>query len=323
VKHWKNLNNLITPKPKTEMKILLIGATGFIGKHLFDHLKSKRHQVVVVSRNKAKAQKLFPGHQDFAEWDGKDEQAFAAIVEKSGAVINLAGANLAGKRWNEHRKQVILNSRVNSTRAVVNAINSVQEKPEVLIQASAVGYYGAHPEKTFTETDPSGEGFLAEVTKKWEAAAKGLDKKVRLVFLRSGAVIGKDGGALQKMEIPFKFGVGGHIGSGKQWFSWIHIDDEVRAIAFLLENKNTFGAFNLTAPQPVKMNVFAKSLGEAMSRPSWLHVPAFAINLLFGQMGKETILQGQRAIPEKLQDHKFQFLYSDAKSALQQIYTAT
>jgi uncharacterized protein len=305
------------------MKIILIGATGFIGKHLFHHLKSKHHQVVVVSRNTAKAQKIFPDHQDFAEWDGKDEQTFAAIVEKSGAVINLAGANIAGKRWNEHRKQVILNSRVNSTRAVVSAINSVQEKPEVLIQASAVDYYGAHPEKTFNETDPAGEGFLAEVTKKWEAAAKGLDNKVRLVFLRSGVVLGKNGGALQKMEIPFKFGMGGHIGSGKQWFSWIHIEDEVRAIAFLLENKNAYGAFNLIAPQPVTMKIFAKNLGKAMHRPSWLHVPAFAINLFFGQMGRETILRGQRALPAKLLEHKFQFLYSDAKNALQQIYTAT
>lgn len=305
------------------MKIILIGATGFIGKHLFHYLKKKQHQIVVVSRNKAKAQKFFPGHQDFAEWDGKDEHAFAAIAENSGAVINLAGANLAGKRWSEQRKQIILNSRVNSTSAVVNAINSVEEKPEVLIQASAVGYYGANPEKTFRESDHAGEGFLAEVTTKWEAAAKDLDKKVRLVFLRSGAVIGKNGGALQKMEIPFKFGVGGHIGSGKQWFSWIHIEDEVSAIAFLLENKNASGAFNLTAPQPVKMNVFAKNLGEAMHRPSWLHVPAFAIKLLFGQMGSETILQGQRALPEKLVDHKFHFLYGDAKSALKQIYGTT
>ncbi len=302
------------------MKIILIGATGFIGKHLFNHLKSRGHQLVVVSRDTEKAKMIFPGHTDFAAWGGEDEQALASIIGQSDAVVNLAGASIAGGRWSKKRKQLILSSRINTTGTLVKAINSLSEKPEVLIQAGAIGYYGGHNEASFDETAPAGEGFLAEVSQKWEAATHGLAGGVRLVILRTGVVIDKGGGALQQMQIPFKLGTGGHIGSGNQWFSWIHLEDEVRAIAFLLENKNAAGAYNLTAPFPVTMKQFAKALGKTLKRPSWLHVPAFIIRLLMGQMGVETILNGQKVIPKNLLNEGFTFQYPDVEAALADIY---
>jgi uncharacterized protein len=302
------------------MKIVLIGATGFIGKRLFYHLKSNGHQLIVVSRNTEKAKKVFADHNAFADWNGKDGQKLASIIGQSDAVVNLAGASIAGGRWIKERKQLILSSRINTTRALVNVINSLKEKPEVLIQAGAIGYYGAHPEATFDETAPAGEGFLAEVSQNWEAATHGLAGGVRLVILRTGVVIDKSGGALRQMQTPFKLGAGGHIGTGKQLFSWIHLEDEVRAIAFLLENRNAAGAYNLTAPVPVTMKRFAKALGNTLRRHSWLHVPAFIIKLLLGQMGVETILSGQKVIPKKLLDEGFEFKHPEIEGALADIY---
>lgn len=302
------------------MKIILIGATGFIGQQLVKQLTSKKHHLTIVSRNKSKAEKIFPNHRDFAVWDGRDPKALTDIINGSDAVINLAGESIAGGRWTDKRKQQILSSRIQSTQAVVNAINEADKKPKVLIQPSAVGYYGADNTRTFDENANAGKGFLADVTVQWEQAAKDLDKSVRLVFLRTGVVLDRNGGALPQMVMPFKYGIGGHIGSGNQWFSWIHIDDEVRAIEFLLENEKTSGAYNLTAPEPVTMKMFAKSIGKTLKRPSWLHVPAFAIKLLMGQMGEEMILSGQRVIPKKLQDEGFDFRYKQVDDALRNIF---
>jgi len=302
------------------MNIVLIGATGFIGQRLVKHLEPKNYQLTIVSRSKAKAEGIFPKRRNFVEWDGKDVQALAAIINGSDSVINLAGESIAGGRWTEKRKQQILNSRIQSTQAVVNAINMAEKKPEALLQASAIGFYGADPDRIFDENADSGKGFLAEVTAKWEQAAQGLDKSVRLVFLRTGVVLDSEGGALPQMMMPFKFGVGGHVGSGGQWFSWIHIDDEVRAIEFLLENEKASGPFNLTAPEPVTMKEFSKKLGTALKRPSWLHVPSFAIKLLMGQMGDEMLLNGQRVIPKKLEEAGFTFRFTQVEDSLAYIF---
>lgn len=301
------------------MKIILIGATGFIGQRLVKQLESKHSQLIIVSRNKEKAAKIFPKLSDFAEWNGRDENSLTAIINGSDAMINLAGESIAGGRWTEKQKQKILQSRIQSTQAVVNAINKTEKKPEVLLQASAISFYGAHPDKIFDESANSGQGFLTEVSLKWEQAAQGLDKSVRLIFLRTGIVLDSEGGALPKMMMPFKFGIGGHIGSGRQWFSWIHIDDEVRAIEFLLENEKVSGAFNLTAPNPVTMKIFAKTLGKSINKPSWLHVPAFVIKLLMGQMGKEMLLNGQQVVPKKLMEAGFTFRFTEVDEALSYI----
>ncbi len=303
------------------MKIIIIGATGLIGQRLVGHLEqNETHHIVIVSRRAAKSWRMFPNQKDFPEWDGKDEKAIGEIIAGADAVINLAGESIAGGRWTEKRKKRILDSRVQSTTALVSAINKIEKKPSVLLQASAIGYYGANADKIFDEKSPAGKGFLPQVTQSWEEAAKDLDKRVRLVLLRTGVVLDKRGGALEQMQKPFKFGVGGHIGNGKQWFSWIHMEDEVRAIAFLLENGKASGIYNLTAPEPVTMKVFAKSLGKAMKRPSWLHVPSFAIKWMMGEMGEEMLLSGQRVIPKRLLDQGFTFNYNKDEMALKQIY---
>jgi uncharacterized protein len=301
------------------MKIVIIGATGFIGSRLLSFLDREENDLTVVTRNVESAKERLGDIAEFCEWDGKSPAPLDEIIKDAWAVINLAGENLASGRWSQERKEHIISSRTESVSAVVDAINRSEKKPDVLIQASAIGYYGSDFKKTFDENSAAGNNFLAEVTRKWEEATAGLNSEVRLVLIRTGIVIGPDGGALQQMARPFKLGFGGHIGSGKQYFSWIHIDDEVRAILFFLENKDTRGVFNLTAPNPVTMKVFARELGRVLHRPSWFHVPAFAIKTLMGQMGKEMLLASQKVIPAKLEKEGFSFDFEDVRMALTNI----
>jgi hypothetical protein len=261
-------------------------------------------------------------HAEFCEWDGKTSTRLDKIFSDAWAVINLAGESLASGRWTEKRKEQIVKSRIETVQAVVEAINRTERKPEVLIQASAIGYYGSDSKKAFTENDPPGDTFLAQVSQQWEDATAGLHPDVRLVKIRTGIVIGADGGALQEMAKPFKFGVGGYIGSGKQWFSWIHIDDEIRAIQFFLENKDTQGVYNLTAPSAVRMKTFARELGRVLHRPSWIPVPAFAIKALMGQMGNEMLLASQKVIPQRLIEAGFSFHFEEVRPALTNIYNS-
>jgi uncharacterized protein (TIGR01777 family) len=304
------------------MKIVIIGATGFIGRKLFAALHKEEYDITVVSRDAELAREKLGDHAEFCEWDAKSSDDLATILKDAWAVINLAGENLASGRWTKKRKDEILESRTASVTAVVEAINKMEDKPNVLIQASAIGYYGSDYKKAMDENSPPGEGFLAEVTKVWEDATAGLSKEVRLVLLRTGIVLGSDGGALAEMARPFKFGAGGHIGSGKQWLSWIHMDDEIRAIQFFLENKDTQGIYNLTAPGPVTMKVFAKELGRTMHRPSWMHVPAFGIKLLMGQMGEEMLLGSQKVLPKRLEEEGFTFNFQDIRPALTNIFNS-
>ncbi len=304
------------------MRIVIFGATGFIGKRLFSYLDSEEYDLTIVTRDAEHARQELGERAEFCEWDAERHESIDGIIKGAWAVIDLAGENLAGSRWTKKQKEKILNSRLNTTGAIVDAINRLEVKPHVLIQASAMGYYGSRGKTVLDESQPSGKGFLAEVTRRWEEAAKKVDDSVRLVLLRTGIVLGPHGGALQPMAMPFRFGVGGHLGSGKQWFSWIHLDDEVRAIRFLMENKDAHGAFNLTAPEPVRNKEFAKELGRVLKRPSWFHVPAFLIRLVMGQMGKEMLLASQKVIPARLQDAGFKFQFSDIRMALTNIYNS-
>ncbi len=302
------------------MKIVIIGATGFIGSRLFSFLDKEEYDLTVVSRDVERAREELGDHAEFCEWDGESGTSLDRILKDTWAVINLAGESLASGRWTEKRKEQILNSRTETVQAVVDAINRAERKPEVYIQASAIGYYGSDSKKTFTENDAPGHNFLAQVSQKWEEATAGLHPDVRLVLIRTGIVIGADGGALQQMARPFKFGIGGYIGSGKQWFSWIHIDDEIRAIQFFLENKDTQGAYNLVAPNPVRMKTFARELGKVMHRPSWFPVPGFAIKALMGQMGNEMLLASQKVSPQRLDEAGFSFHFEEVRPALTNIY---
>jgi uncharacterized protein (TIGR01777 family) len=302
------------------MKIVIFGATGFIGEMLFTALLSEAYEITVVSRDVVRAREILGNNAEFCQWDGEDESGLDKIFTGAYAIINLAGESIASKRWNDQQKQKILQSRLSTTKAIVNTINQMETKPNVLIQASAIGFYGSAKNKTFDEDSAVGTGFLAEVCQKWEAATNALDENVRLVILRTGIVIGRGGGALEPLAKPFKYWFGGHVGSGKQWLSWIHLDDEVHAIMLLLENTEARGIFNLTAPEPVRMKVFSKELGRVLKKPSWFHVPAFAVKLLMGQMGEEMILSGQKVLPKRLSETGFKFQFSEIRMALTNIF---
>lgn len=302
------------------MKIVIFGATGFIGKKLFTALDTSGFNLTVLSRDVDRAREVLGEHAAFCQWDGKDEEVLSHIFKDVYAVINLAGENIAGKHWTEARKKRIITSRTHPASAIVHAINHAETKPHVYIQASAIGYYGSDYKKPFNEHSPPGKGFIPDLCKKWEEAAHNLDESVRFCLLRSGVVIGSGGGALEQFEKPFRFGLGGYIGSGKQWLSWIHIDDEVKAIQFLLENKEARGAYNLTAPEPVRMKQFARELGRVLKKPSWTHVPAFVIKLMLGQMGCEVVLASQKVLPKKLLEEGFKFQFSKIRMALVNIH---
>jgi uncharacterized protein (TIGR01777 family) len=229
-------------------------------------------------------------------------------------VVNLAGEPIADKRWTPEQKKIILESRSIGTEKLVAAINQAAAKPQVLINASAVGYYGISDTAEFDETSPAGDDFLAQVCQAWEAAAQ--QTTTRLVILRLGIVLGNNGGALAKMIPAFKLFMGGPIGSGDQWFSWIHLDDLVGMILQALSNSELSGTFNATAPQPVKMSDLCHQLGEVMGRPSWMPVPGFVLEAMLGD-GAMVVLEGQRVLPKAWLERGFQFQYPELKPALQ------
>lgn len=304
------------------MRIVIFGGTGFIGKKLISSLHQEEYDLTVVTRNADRARETLGYHAEFCQWDGENETTLDRIFNESFAVINLSGENIAGKRWNRTQKQKIIESRVNTAKIIVKAINRSEKKPGLFIQASAIGYYGSDFKQEKTEKSGMGKGFLAEVTQKWEESTRDLSSSVRLVLLRTGVVIGPGGGALKAMEKPFRLGFGGHIGSGRQWLSWIHIDDATKAIRFFLENKDTVGVYNLTSPNPEKMKDFARELGRSLKRKSWFHIPSPIIRLAMGQMGEEMLLSSQKVLPMRLTDEGFTFQFTDIRAALTSIYNA-
>jgi hypothetical protein len=253
-----------------------------------------------------------------AQWDGKTASGWGHLVEEIDAIVNLAGENLSAGLWTGQRKQRILSSRVNAGRAVVQAVEKASRKPAVLIQASGVGYYGVNNPGLLDEGAPIGDDFLATVSREWEASTKAVEALgVRRVIIRSGVVFSKRGGALRLMQLPFRLFVGGPLGRGRQWLSWIHIEDEIRAIRFLLENERANGAFNLSA-LPVINAEFSKSAGKVIRRPSFFRVPAFVLRLVLGEMST-TVLDGQRVSSEKLTDLGFQFKFERIEDALKDL----
>ena len=298
------------------MRIVITGATGFIGRALCREL-SGDYEVVALSRDSRRAAEALGPDARVVEWDGRTTSGWAGEVAGALAVINLAGENVGAGRWSRATMNSIRQSRVHSTRAVLDALEGAPSKPEVFVQASGIGYYGACGDETLDEDAPVGEGFLADVGRQAEVeAARSEALGVRCVILRTGVVLGREGGALPKLMRPFRFYVGGHLGSGRQWFSWISLRDEVRAIRFLLEDGAARGAFNLTAPGSVTMKAFCRSLGEAMGRPAWTVVPGPVLRLLLGKMADELLLGGQRVMPKRLTEVGFTFEHSTAGAAL-------
>ena len=298
------------------MHVLIAGGTGPVGQRLADNLFHHQHTVTILSRQKYKPANL-PAKVGFAQWDGKSAEGWGHLVEKVDAIVNLAGAGLADERWSDERKQMIRESRVAAGQAVTEAIQAAANKPQVLIQSSAVGYYGPHKSGTITEDSPAGNDFLAKVCVDWENSTKAVEELgVRRAIIRSGVVLDTAGGALPKMLIPFRLVVaGGPIGSGRQWISWIHYADEADAIRFLLENEAAQGPFNLTAPHPARNREFMKTIGQVMHRPAFMPVPAFALKLMFGEMAM-VLLEGQHVVPERLQALGYEFKFPTIKEAL-------
>lgn len=305
------------------MKIAITGATGFVGSRLVAKLHPEAQEILILTRNVAKAEKVFPASAfpklKIIAYNPTKSGDWQQSLSGYDAVINLAGAAIAEQRWTASRKQEILDSRQLGTRNLVGAIQQANPRPQVLISTSAIGYYGTSETATFTEASPPGQDFLAEVCQKWETEAQKVhESNTRLVILRFGIVLGKEGGALAKMLTPFHFFGGGPIGSGQQWMSWIHRDDLVNLIITALKRNDMAGIYNATAPNPVKMSEFCQTLGQVMQRPSWLPVPGFALELLLGE-GAKLVLEGQKVIPQQTETTGFQFQYPTIKTALTQI----
>lgn len=303
------------------MKVAITGATGFVGSRLVERLHSKGQTVLVLTRNTTFAQKVFPS-QAFPNVEIIDStpisDSWQDAISGCDAVVNLAGEPIGEGRWTPERKQEILNSRKLTTQKIVEAIQIANPKPSVLVNASAIGYYGTSETATFDETSASGNDFLAQVCQTWEAEAKKVEASgVRLVILRFGIVLG-NGGALGKMITPFKLFAGGPIGSGKQWFSWIHLDDIVNLILQALNKSEMQGVYNATAPNPVRMSELSQTMGQVMNRPSWLPVPSFAIEALLGD-GAIVVLEGQQVQPKRTLETGFEYQYPNLKPALAQI----
>jgi uncharacterized protein (TIGR01777 family) len=303
------------------MNVVIAGGTGTIGRALVKHLFEQQYQITILSRNPDKYISTFPPGISFQAWDGKTVGQWTQAIEGSGVVINFAGENLAGdgylpERWTDAKKKRILDSRLDSGRAIVDAIRSVTNKPEALIQASAIGYYGPRGDEPLDESEPPGEDFLASTSVEWENCTKEVESfGIRRVIVRTGLIQSLEGGPLMRLYLPYKLYGGAYFGDGKQYWSWIHMDDEVRAIQHLIEHEDAQGPFNLTAPEPVTCREFGKVLGKVMNRPSYMPIPRFAMELVLGEVST-VVFDGQRVIPKRLKELGFSFQFNELEAAL-------
>ena len=307
------------------MRIIITGGTGFIGSHLANALAADDHEVIVLSRSPALAAGLDKKVR-IEGWDAHSAYGWGHLANGADAIVNLAGASIAGdgflpSRWTEDRKKAIIESRLNAGKAIVEAIEQAEEKPAVLIQSSAVGYYGTHPDNIeITEESPGGNDWLAQVCKEWEATTEVVEQVgVRRAIIRTGVVLSFENGALQRMALPYQMFAGGPLGNGKQPLSWIHPADEIGAIRFLIRNADASGPFNLTAPNPLTNAAFGKVLGRVMNRPSLIPVPGFAFNMAFGEVAT-VVLDGQHVLPKRLLDLGYTFQFAQAEAALKDLH---
>jgi uncharacterized protein (TIGR01777 family) len=300
------------------MRVIITGGSGLIGRELTKSLSNDGHEVIILTRNPKQDPQL-PESARQVKWDAKSADGWGELADGAGAIINLAGEGIADSRWNEERKKRIYASRVDAGRAVMAAIGQATAKPKVLIQSSAVGYYGSRQDEPLSESASCGTDFLSQVCFDWEASTAGAEGMgVRRAVIRTGIVLSNEGGAWPRIVLPYKFFAGGPLGNGKQYWPWIHMADEVGSIRFLLDNEAATGVFNLSAPEPLTNRDFGAKLGDVMKRPSLLPVPAFALNILFGEMST-VLLDGQRAIPQHLQELGYKFQYPSAQSAFAEL----
>lgn len=306
--------------PAIAVRLLLLGCSGFVGRELVPFLLGLGHELTLVSRQARPFPQLLGERLNCLQLDPADptswrhHQLDAALAAAEG-VVNLAGEPIAEQRWTPAHRRTLLESRVRTTELLVTAMASLEEPPRVLVNGSAVGYYGTSPDDSFTEASGPGTDFLAEICQRWEAAASQAPAACRLVVVRIGIVLGPDGGALGKMLPVFRMGFGGPVGSGRQWMSWIHRHDLCRLIASALEDPSYRGVYNAVAPNPTSMGRFASALGQVLGRPSLLPVPAPILQLLLGD-GAQVVLEGQRVLPERLQQQGFVFQFGELSAAL-------
>ena len=292
------------------MNILLTGATGFIARHLIPKLSAQGHHLSTLGRRPLEQLPFF-------EWDSSREPPPDAL-ESCDALIHLAGETVA-QRWTAEAKRRMRESRINGAQHLVAALSKTAHKPAALLSASAVGIYGSRGDELLTEASPRGSGFLADLTQEWEAATRGAESLgIRVVNLRFGLVLGRDGGALPKMLLPFRLGLGGKLASGKQWLPWVHIEDTARLILFALDNSSLRGPINVAAPHPVTNADFTRALAAALHRPGFMTVPAFALKLALGEMS-EAVLSSERVVPAVAEAAGFHFVYPGLESALRDL----
>jgi uncharacterized protein (TIGR01777 family) len=301
------------------MKILITGSTGLVGTALTQDLQRAGHTVCRLIRPGVSTQSIGNSHGFDVNWNPATGELGGAAVGAD-AVVNLAGASIAEGRWTAQRKQLLRSSRVDTTRALVQALAKMSARPRVLVSASATGYYGNRGDETLTESSQPGDDFLSGIAKEWESEAlKAEALGIRIVRARFGVILSKQGGALPQMIRPFHFGVGGKISTGKQWLSWITLDDVIAILRLALENANITGPLNVVSPQPITNADFTKILAVALHRPALFPAPAFALRLILGEMADALLLSSQRVLPAQLQKLNHQFQHPDLQTALQGI----
>lgn len=301
-------------------RIIITGATGFVGRPLSIELSRAGYEVVVLSRRRSDAETAVAGSVKTVRWDGITAAGWSETADGALAIVNLAGDNIGAGRWTTGKKRRILDSRLNAGRAVTEAIRAARQRPQVLIQASGVGYYGDRGDELLDESSSNGSGFLAHVARQWEQSVRGAESLgVRLAVIRLGVVVGAGGGVMSRLMPPFRFFVGGHPGSGRQWLPWVHIDDVIGVVRFLVESGDCQGPFNVTVPEPTLSKDFYDQLGRAMHRPAIFPMPAFALKLALGEMATELLLPSTRAVPKKLIEAGYKFKFSDPATAFSDI----
>ena len=303
------------------MKVVIAGGTGFLGQALAHAVTAAGGEVVILTRGSSRAA---AGSLRVVAWSPTGGSgSWAAELEDATAVVNLAGESIASRRWSDEHKRQILDSRVKATRALVAAVLAATRPPRTFISGSAVGYYGPRGDETVAEEQPAGTDFLAKVCQAWESEASSVENFARVVCVRTGLVLDRNGGALPQMLLPFKLGAGGPLGSGRQYWPWIHRDDWVALVRWTIDTSAVKGPVNATAPSPVTNAEFAKALGRAMHRPAFMPAPGFALRLAVGEMADPLLLSGQRAIPAKAQRLGFVFRHTQIDGALKAIFGST
>jgi uncharacterized protein len=305
------------------MKIVIAGGSGFLGQAISSAFSREGHQVVILTRSASGASAT--PRVRLVQWtpDG-GIGSWTSEIDGADAIVNLSGESIAARRWSEAQKQRIEDTRVSATHSLVEAVHAAKSPPSTFMSGSAVGYYGPHGDDAVTEQTPAGDDFLARVCVQWEGEAeRASSNRVRVIALRTGLVLNKAGGALPRMLLPFKLFAGGPVGSGKQYWPWIHLDDWVELVRWAIATPALSGAVNATAPNPVTNTEFARHLGRALARPAFMPAPGFALRLALGEMADALLLSGQRALPAKALGLKFTFRYPHLPDALRAIFNSS